>query len=171
MTPMWLSWFACASEGMLTDPEWWTPIADDGINDVDAPPCEVWWIEEGVVEVRTDLCPRFSVAQPVPRRLSAGDRLGGGVQWQALDAEEPAEAHLVLLVDGERVFERRPRIPGPGATVTWEAPLLHDVPAGAPIVWHLHNHGSNSYRLGDVGWTRASHTSSTLSDEDVVGRP
>lgn len=103
--------------------------------------------EEGVLEVDTAVCPYAVVSQPALRRLRKGERLVGGMSHDDLFAEDPASAHAALSLDGEIIWEAAPRIPTPPQFHTLDVTLDRAVPEGALLVFHLHNHGINNYRL------------------------
>jgi hypothetical protein len=90
------------------------------------------------------------VKQPTQRELAAGDLLKVRLWHFALSAPEPAEAHAALLVAGLRVLDERIAIPQPGALIVRQVRVERDVPAGALVYFHLHNHGANSWALVEV---------------------
>jgi hypothetical protein len=67
-----------------------------------------------------------------------------------LSAPDPAQAHAVLLVDGLTVLDERIPIPKPGGLMVHELRVERDIPAGAPVYFHLHNHGENSWALVEL---------------------
>ncbi|MCB9795164.1 MAG: hypothetical protein H6741_20875 [Alphaproteobacteria bacterium] len=109
--------------------------------------CEDFLVEEGILEVDTGACPYFVVSQPARVGLRAGDRVEGGVVWDTLYAEDPGVAHLALAVNGEPVWELEVEIPGEPSWAILDEALPVDLPEGADLVWHLHNHGVNQWRF------------------------
>lgn len=132
----------CVDPGPLLDPHGWEAQATDawGTGEV----CAVWAVEEEQVEVRTEDCTWISLTQELSREVPAGTEVRGGVFWDGLYADEPAEAVLGLSVAGEVTWEATAPIPaGRG-----DAPLQvvsTGWRAGEPVVVHVHNHGLNSY--------------------------
>jgi hypothetical protein len=56
----------------------------------------------------------------------------------------------VIRVDGLSVLDERIPIPKPGGLIVRELRVERDIPAGAPVYFHLHNHGANSWALVEV---------------------
>ena len=109
-----------------------------------------WYEESGALEVDTGTCAYFVAVQPSQVDVRAGDTIALYAYHDALTAPEPATGHIVLALDGEVVWELTVDIPKTATPydVTVEAPA--DVPAGAPVALHLHNHGANTWTLLDV---------------------
>lgn len=109
-----------------------------------------WQVEGGALEVSTGACNYLSIEQPLLRDVGAGTPVVVELWHQTLHAEEPATGHVALFVDGMLLWERQVEIPGPPAiwTDTVEAPS--DLLVGDRVVFHLHNHGVNTWYLGDV---------------------
>ena len=95
-------------------------------------------------------CHWFSAAQPIQGRLAAGDPIRIRVWHFDLFADERGEAHVALAIGGVILWERRVVIPSPGGLLldTVEAPRAWS--AGTPLVFHLHNHGANTWNLVEV---------------------
>ncbi|NJK32711.1 MAG: hypothetical protein HC927_10030, partial [Deltaproteobacteria bacterium] len=70
--------------------------------------------------------------------------------WGTLISGTPAEGHLALFVDGELLWETHVAIPGKADAyrVVIDSPLA--APAGAEVIFHLHNHGYNSWNFAGV---------------------
>ena len=139
---MMLWMLACAPQGPLLDPHGWEAQASDpwGTGEV----CSGWAVEEEQIEVRTEDCAWISLTQGLSREVPAGTEVRGGVLWDGLYADEPAEAVLGLAVAGEVVWEATVPIPS-GSD---DAPLhvrSTGWMAGDEVVIHVHNHGLNSY--------------------------
>ena len=69
-------------------------------------------VEGGSVEVQTGICTYAWLQQPALTDLRAGERVELVFWHSALVAENPAEGHLALLVDGETLYDRV--VPNPG---------------------------------------------------------
>lgn len=143
---------ACAPrEGsfLLTDPGAWAPTATDPYPEhaEGRVACGDHWLEEGVVEVDTGDCAYLLIAQPALVDGWVGDTLSGGVVWDTLTADAPAEAHLTLSVDGWPLWEERVPVPSSSGWARIDVALEEPLPAGATIAWHLHNHGLNRWNL------------------------
>ena len=103
--------------------------------------------DEGVLEVDTAVCPYAVVSQPSLRTLRKGERLVGGMSHDDLWSEDPGTAHAALSLNGEVIWEASPRIPSSPTFHTLDHTLQRAVPEGSILVFHLHNHGINNYRL------------------------
>ncbi len=150
-----------ASEpGPLVEASAWSALAADADPLAAHRPPEVrcaaagWGLEDGTLEVDTGACNYLAVAQPLLRDVPEGVPVEVELWHQALHAEGPAEAHAALLAGGTLVWERRVPIPNLGAVWRDLAPAPRDLRAGEPVVFHLHNHGANNWRLGQVRSTR-----------------
>jgi hypothetical protein len=58
-----------------------------------------------------------------------------------------AQAHVALTIGDWTVFEEHIEVPGAEGSYSPQVIVPHDIEIGAPITFHLHNHGSNSWRL------------------------
>ena len=114
-----------------------------------------WHEEAGVLEVETNLCPYANLVHPTRADIEVGDTLSLLTYHSALSAvDEPAEAHLAVLVDGEPIFDRTIPIPSASEIYDHTVTALRAVPAGAPVVLHVHNHGGNAWKLAHLKRTR-----------------
>jgi hypothetical protein len=100
--------------------------------------------------VDTGRCSYLTVMQPALRAVAAGEVLQVRLWHFDLTAFEPAEAHAAVLVDGLALLDERVPIPSPGGLLVKEVPAERVIPAGAPVYFHLHNHGTNSWSLVEV---------------------
>lgn len=107
---------------------------------------EVFGSEE-VLEINTDFCDYATVRQPSLQALMAGDTVAIRAWHYELTTPAPAQAHLALAIDGEIAWEVHVPSPAEGAFVEGEIAIDRDVPAGAELQFHVHNHGANSYDL------------------------
>ena len=138
-----LLFLACAEPGPLLDPLAWESTTEDPWGG--GPACDTWWWEDGIIELSTEVCAWPTVTQPLLRDLRAGEEFAGGVLWDVLYAEEPAEAVMGVAIGDEVVFEHVQPVPsGPGdAQMAWTPD--ERVPAGTQVFLHAHNHGLNTY--------------------------
>ncbi|MFB6263723.1 MAG: hypothetical protein ABEL76_08895 [Bradymonadaceae bacterium] len=98
-------------------------------------------------EVDTGKCNYFSGKQTALAPIDEGDRLRARIWHFQLTAERPSKAHVALLLDEEIVWEERVTIPASAGWLTpsWRADSAYD--SGTRVGFHLHNHGSNAWRL------------------------
>jgi hypothetical protein len=144
---------------LLALPERWVPL-DAAADPFDDRPALVHCLPEAVMAetlsaervlgVDTGFCDYVTVTQPTLRAAAAGELLKVRLWHFELSAPEPAEAHAVLSVDGLRVLDERIAIPQPGGLISRQRVLERAVPAGAPVYFHLHNHGANSWALVEL---------------------
>ena len=98
-------------------------------------------------EVDTNFCNYLAVRQPSLGAIEEGQILELGLYHFDLTAPEPAEAHVAMLVEGEIMWERTIPIPGPGSVFDESFASPISAPAGSEVVFHLHNHGQNTWAL------------------------
>lgn len=148
-------------QGPIFDPGAWTLTSaqDDPFADRPDPvQCAVggYGVEAGVFEVDTSFCGYLTAVQPLPVDLPAGARLKSLIWHLALLNDTPAQGHVALRLGEHLVFEARPPIPGPEAAYPVDWALPEALPAGTLTYFHIHNHGSNSWRLGPIEVKAAS---------------
>ena len=138
----------------LVDPQAWTWTDNDPIGDGPEAvlcPDEAWGVEafdnEVALEVDTALCNLLSVQQTVLVDVSTRDTLYMRLWHDTLSASEPAEAHAALWADGQLLWEDWVPIPSESGMLAPSVRPSLPLAAGSRIVFHLHNHGSNSWSL------------------------
>ncbi len=114
-----------------------------------------WGIEAGVFEVETDICSYATFTQPLLRDVPSGEELRITLWHLGLFADPPAEGHVLLAVNDLKLFEVLPSIPS--SAEIWDEVVVpdEDLLQGAPLLFHIHNHGANSWRLGGLTGTQA----------------
>jgi hypothetical protein len=144
--------------GSLIDHEKWQlveadadPLADHRPEQVDCDPAS--WkleLESSSLEVDTNFCNYLAVAQPSLLPLEQGQLVRVIFYHFDLVAPEPAVAHVAISIDGQVLWEREIAIPGDVNVFdeTFASPITAEL--GSQVVFHLHNHGPNAYRLQDV---------------------
>ena len=141
----------------LVTPEAWArsegddPFVDEQPASVD---CDAGWGEEdGVFEVNTDACDYGVFVQGALASIEEGDVLELLLVHDALFADGPAEAHMAIAIGSQIVWSETRALPYAADVLrpSWVASAAQ--PVGAPVSFHVHNHGANSYRL--VSLTRA----------------
>lgn len=104
-----------------------------------------------VLDVDTADCPYLAASQPSLAPVFPGDRLSILAWHQALASTEPdAEGHMALVVDGALIWEIAVPIPGSADIYEPVVEMDSEVPEGAQVAVHVHNHGANTWRLGHV---------------------
>lgn len=109
---------------------------------------------EAVFAVSTDRCAYATAAQRAATHLDVGDTVQIRLWNYRLFSREAAQAHIALAVDGEVVWEERVQLPAgegiPAGLRTGQWIADRPVAQGAPLHWHVHNHGANEWALFDV---------------------
>ncbi|MEE2827753.1 MAG: hypothetical protein VX498_01075 [Myxococcota bacterium] len=113
-----------------------------------------WGMEDGVFEVETDRCPYGTFTQPLLYEPLTDTPIRISLWHLGLFATPPTEGHVVVQIGDETLFQEFPAIPAESELWDWSGVPTEAHEAGSPIYFHLHNHGTNSWRLGDIeGWT------------------
>jgi len=137
----------------LVRAEDWTnlPAQDDPLPSHRPDPviCEAapWHAEGQGIEVETEGCNYVSITQPLQHDLAAGDLIRLTAWWERLAADPPATGHLAVLIGDQVLWEESVAIPGEADLRDLEFECPMDAKAGTPVVFHLHNHGYNTWRL------------------------
>ena len=102
---------------------------------------------EQVFELDTGLCNYLAIVQPSLRGIQEGDTVEWSMWHLNLVATEPAAAVVGVFVGEHTIWERT--IPIPGAPGAYQSEFVADfsVPAGTPVVIHIHNHGANNWKI------------------------
>ena len=104
--------------------------------------------------VKTAQCNYLAVGQPLAAPIETGETLNLRVWHFKLIYNAPAEAHVGVLVGGELVWEETVMIPtdsGDLLAASWQAQKAY--PAGERVVFHLHNHGDNTWNFVEFSKT------------------
>ena len=105
-------------------------------------------------EVETTACNYLTVVQPSIEAVEPGDTLKASLWHLPLAALEPAQAKLYVSIASEVLLEKDISIPGKEEVYTPTIVADFSAPAGSPIVFHVHNHGANSWRFHKLTVTR-----------------
>jgi hypothetical protein len=131
------------------------PLAHERPAVVDCP-VAAWGPEAAGLEVQTGVCSYFFATQPSLAAIEIGDAIDVVAFHEALDAAEPAEGHLAVLVGDAVVWEARVAIPSDADVLEARVVAERAWPAGTPVGVHLHNHGYNSWTMVAVELAPAS---------------
>ena len=141
---------------MLATPDRWQmaepardPLASEAPVDAVCDPYAVVF-EDPHLEVDTRACSYAVLEQPALTTAARGERLTGAIWHLGLIAELPATAHIALAVGGSVIWEQWIDIPSPPTAWELDVPFQSNVEQGAAIVLHLHNHGANQWRVGEL---------------------
>jgi hypothetical protein len=136
----------------LVDPERWVVLdaSDDPFAEFRPASLDCsgdFVVEAARTEIRTDGCGHVTLSQPSLTWVAVGELVDALVQHTVLVADEPATAHAVLRIGDVTLLDAAVPIPSPAEfhPAEWEADAR--IPAGAPVVFHVRNHGANAWRL------------------------
>jgi len=107
-------------------------------------------VDLGLFEVDTGLCDYLSAGQPSLTTVRAGEVIEVLMYHGSLTWWEGATAHVAVSIDGVVLWEETIGIPAASEVYIAEVPSPVAVSPGTPIVFHLHNHGSNTWNIGHI---------------------
>jgi hypothetical protein len=113
-------------------------------------PVAAWGPELGGLEIQTGTCNYFFATQPSLAAIESGDAIDVVVFHDRLDAAEPAEGHVAILLGEEVVWEAHVEIPAEANVLEARIVSERAWPAGATVGLHLHNHGYNAWTVLSV---------------------
>jgi hypothetical protein len=67
-----------------------------------------------------------------------------------LSSPEQGRAHVAIQISNKTVWEKQIDIPAASQLLTESVELTEELEADSPIVFHLHNHGANSWSLLEI---------------------
>jgi hypothetical protein len=103
-----------------------------------------------VFEVDTGYCNWGTFEQPLLDDIVEGELVRPRLWHFELTSPVPAEGYAAFAIDDEVVWEYRVAIPTPGALASEGFVAERDIPAGTRVLFHVHNHGLNSWNVVDV---------------------
>lgn len=140
---------------LLLDHSTWEKVerSEDPYKELAPPgPCNdvAYKLEDGVIEVETGICSFVTVRQPLKHALKKGDTLQL-IYWHLqLTAASSAYGFFSLTLGTQRIHVNK--IPIPSAPQVYEVnvPIKQSFAKGTPLYFHIHNHGSNTWKLLDL---------------------
>jgi hypothetical protein len=106
--------------------------------------------EEPVFSVDTGGCTYLTAKQRSLRHVVAGETLVVRVWHFALHAGESAMAHVAVRIGEKTLLDTTVPIPAAGGLINIEEAASESIPEGAPVYFHLHNHGDNSWSFVEL---------------------
>ncbi len=106
--------------------------------------------EEAVFSVDTGGCTYLTAKQRSLRHVVAGETLVVRVWHFALHAGESATAHVAVRIGETTLLDTTVPIPAAGGLINIEEAAPESIPEGAPVYFHLHNHGDNSWSFVEL---------------------
>lgn len=140
----------------LIDHSRWVQIDAEDDPLADHRPAEVgcgvagWYVEDEDLEIDTNFCNYLAISQPSLVAIEQGRGVRLGFYHFNLTSIDPALAHVALVVDKAILWEREIQIPGDAAVYELEFEAPFSAPAGSDLVFHLHNHGQNTWALRNL---------------------
>lgn len=104
-------------------------------------------LEDGVIEVETGICTFFTVDQTLSRDLKAGQTLKVIFWHLQLTAASSANAYVSFTIGTTSIYVKKIPIPSGPEVYEETITLKQDFKKGEPLYFHIHNHGSNSWKL------------------------
>jgi hypothetical protein len=102
------------------------------------------------LEVQTEVCDYLTVGQPTQVALEPGDVITVFAYHDLLTASEPAQGYMALAIGGQIEWEHNVPIPGDPGVIEQQFTIDRALPVGAPMQFHVHNHGPNTWELAAV---------------------
>jgi hypothetical protein len=145
------------------------PTADDPFQswaetDVDCNSLAAFYPEDAALELDTGRCNFVTVEQSLPVALPQGAELQVELVHYDLVAPEPATARAAIAFESAgdgpsdaglvTSWEREVAIPAPADIIVESFSTNRSLSAGDRILFHLQNHGQNTWRLERVDWLR-----------------
>lgn len=113
------------------------------------------FLEAGTLEIDTSMCDWPTLEQPLLEPIEAGTTLEVVFWFGNLLSPEPAEGLAELRFGGDTVWQLRVPIPHRGDFIIDRVIADRDFAAGEPVLFHLHNHGANTWNLASVDIVQA----------------
>jgi len=140
---------------LLVTSDNWSLVSpdDDPFAAVRGEPCQdpaAFAVEGTAIELDTEVCGVISVTQPSIVPVDTGDTVVVFITHASLVADEPGEGLVGIALDGEVVWSEPVDIPSNSGVVEGEWVATRDLPVGSEVVFHVDNHGANSWTLVEV---------------------
>ncbi len=134
-------------------------VDDPFIQDVDAAPACVgpgFYLERQSdwLEIDTGLCNWVTLSGSASAAVAEGQMLQLTVSHYDLEAAAPAEANLLLVLDDCDAWSKTIPIPSAAAVYKEEFASPCALPERGNVLFHLNNHGQNTYQLQDLSSLR-----------------
>jgi hypothetical protein len=115
-------------------------------------PASQAFVEDDLLELKTQSCNHITMTQPLQASVPAGAQVVASMSYTSLidtGLGEPSGAGtaVIILDVGPLRLTRAIDLPAMPAAFSLSATAETALPAGTPVYFHVHNHGSNSYRL------------------------
>lgn len=105
--------------------------------------------EAGTLEIKTELCNWPTLEQPLMADVAASDTLEVIFFFGPL-LGEAGEALVEMHMGGEMLWQKTFAIPSTGGFIIQNVTPPRAFSAGEQVLFHLHNHGANTWNLASV---------------------
>jgi hypothetical protein len=95
-------------------------------------------------------CAYLTIEQPSLVEVEKDDLLRIRLWHFRLQALGASTATITMTIGGEPILDEKIPIPSDSKLIATINPIGLDAEAGSPVVFHLRNHGNNSYNLIEV---------------------
>ncbi len=126
------------------------PLASHRPPAVDCNPLTGWYAEDDELEIDTLACNYAALSEPAATSVTRGEHIVTTLSHYDLTAAEPAEAHVAILAGTVVLFETSIAVPGPADLIEIDIVAQQDIARGTPLVFHLHNHGQNTWQFAPL---------------------
>ena len=103
-----------------------------------------------VYSIETGECDWLTITQPTAIELNPGDRVVANIWHFELVAPERAMAYLGFAIHDRILVDAEEPIPGPARRIELSFDVAERYPVGTPLLFHLNNHGANSWHIVEV---------------------
>jgi hypothetical protein len=121
------------------------PLVDHRPQTVDCNDLVGWYAEDEGIEVDTGDCNYLALSAPAVLEAPKGSLVATEISHFDLNAAQPTEAHIAILVAGTVAWQQTLPIPGQAKVHRVDFVLPTDIREGDDVGLHLHNHGQNTY--------------------------
>lgn len=145
----------------MTDPSGWSLVGEEEDPIPEHRPEQVacsphpWHVVGQGIEADTGQCNYITLSTPLVGGFEVGDPLRVETWWAPLASVERARGHLALFVGGQLLWETTVDIPGPSDARLFEFDAPFSAQPDEDVVFHLHNHGFNTWNLADFSALRS----------------
>ena len=109
------------------------------------------------VEVSTKFCDYISLVQPLSFEIEKEDKLKLNLWHNLLISNDPSEGVISIQIADQELWSQRLIIPSPAYSWTFEIDSPQDFQTGDSVIFHVRNHGANSYTLNELSVARYEH--------------
>lgn len=106
------------------------------------------------VEISTKFCDYMSLVQLLSFDIKAGEILRLNIWHSILLNNSSVNGLISIQIADQEIWTQSLNIPGPAESWTLEFASPRDFETGDRVIFHVHNHGANSYTLNELSVAR-----------------